>query len=120
MPAYFDGRIELQAHPTPVYAYAGNQPIGHSDKALRLRERGYADRFYLPWHAIASDCLQRSDRQTHCPYKGETRYYHVVVDGVRYDNAGWVYPEPRAEMAAIAGHIAFDHPQITLADAPRV
>ncbi|MES1948068.1 hypothetical protein C84B14_11991 [Salinisphaera sp. C84B14] len=117
MPAYFDDRIELQAHGALLCVYAGSQQIGHTEQAIRLSERGYEDRFYLPWAAIVSDCLQRSDKQTHCPYKGDTRYYHVVIDGVCHENAGWVYPQPRVEMAAIAGRIAFDHPQIRLAGA---
>jgi len=119
MPAYFDNRIELHEHAGQLCVYAGPQLIGQTDTALRLVERGYADRFYLPWSAIESHCLQRSDKQTHCPYKGDTRYYHVVIDDVSYDNAAWVYPQPRSEMAAIAGRIAFDHPQVTLEIAHR-
>ncbi|WP_353176607.1 DUF427 domain-containing protein [Salinisphaera sp. T5B8] len=114
MAAYFDDRIELHPYEQPLCVRVGTRVIGRTNMALRLSERGYADRFYLPWQAIEAGVLQRSHKQTHCPYKGDTCYYHVVVDGACYTDAGWVYPQPRPEMAAIAGRIAFDHPQLVI------
>ena len=60
--------------------------------------------------------LTRTDRRTHCPFKGDASYWTVAVDGACLENAAWSYEDPIPQSAAIAGHLCFDlAPELTVA-----
>lgn len=88
--------------------------VADSARAIRLEETGYPPRLYFPLTEVADTVLKVSDKTTHCPFKGNTRYYHVVVGSRYLDNAAWCYPTPMASMKTIAGHVAFDHPDLVI------
>ncbi|MDQ1729496.1 MAG: hypothetical protein QOD33_1621 [Pyrinomonadaceae bacterium] len=62
---------------------------------------------YFPAHAVGSEFLQPSDTHTHCPWKGDASYYHVVVNGETNKDAAWYYPSPKDAAAEIKDRIAF-------------
>lgn len=62
---------------------------------------------YFPPSAVKHEFLQPSETHSHCVWKGEASYYHVVVDGKVNEDAAWYYPEPSAMAARIKGYIAF-------------
>ena len=62
---------------------------------------------YFPPDAVNSEYLKPSDNTTHCPWKGDASYYHVVVEGQRNENAAWYYPAPKDAASKIKGYIAF-------------
>ncbi len=62
---------------------------------------------YFPPHTIVSTHFEESEHTSHCSWKGTAKYYHVVVDGQRNENAAWHYPDPLPKAANIKGHIAF-------------
>jgi uncharacterized protein (DUF427 family) len=62
---------------------------------------------YFPPGAVHHEYLTLSDTHTRCPWKGEARYYHLVVDGARNADAAWFYPDPKPEAARIQDHVAF-------------
>jgi hypothetical protein len=51
--------------------------------------------------------LTRTDRVTHCPYKGEANYYTILMDGRFADNAVWTYENPYPAMEQIRDRVAF-------------
>jgi uncharacterized protein (DUF427 family) len=51
--------------------------------------------------------LERTDRVTYYPYKGDCTYYSIPACGERSINAVWTYEEPYAAVAAIKDHVAF-------------
>jgi hypothetical protein len=51
--------------------------------------------------------MSRTDRTTHCPYKGDAAYYTVLMDGQFAENAVWTYEEPYPAMEQIRGRLAF-------------
>jgi uncharacterized protein (DUF427 family) len=53
--------------------------------------------------------LERSEKTWLCPYKGAATYWHVRVGDRLLEDAAWSYDEPRGDVAAVAGRIAFDH-----------
>lgn len=105
-------RITTEPVTTTVIVSVDTRLIAHTRRAVLLTERGYRPRLYLPRGDIAAGVLVDSDTRTHCPYKGDARYFHVTVDGQRYTDAAWSYDEPLAGVAAIAGRVAFDHAAI--------
>ena len=51
--------------------------------------------------------LERTDRQTWCPYKRECSYFSIPAGGDRSVNTVWTYQQPFEAVALIAGNIAF-------------
>jgi len=81
--------------------------IGDTTEALELREAGYKPVAYIPRKDVDMGFLDRTDRVTHCPYKGDANYYSIRSDDARDDNAVWTYDHPKGDVGEIAGHLAF-------------
>ena len=105
-------RIQLHAVHATARAQLASHLLAESTSAIRLEETGYPPRLYFPMADIDERWLVASATTTHCPYKGDTRYYHVRLDGQQWDDVAWCYPSPIPSMQAIAGHLAFDHAEL--------
>ena len=114
MSAHINDRIALFPEAIRVRLYVGESSIADTMDSIRLEERGYPPRHYLPSAALPARSLWESAKRTHCSYKGNATYLHLLIDGERFEDAAWCYPQPLREMAAIAGRIAFDHPRLRL------
>ena len=90
-----------------VTVRAGGAVIASSDRALALREADYPPVLYIPREDVAMDRLQRTERTTYCPYKGDCAYFSVAAAGPKGENAAWSYESPYPAMAAIREHVAF-------------
>ena len=77
---------------------------GRSQRPKLLFETGLATRVYVPRADVAPAALERAEKRTVCPYKGEATYWRV--DGI--EDAAWSYEAPLAEAAKVAGHVSFD------------
>lgn len=86
---------------------AGGAILGESNAALELDEAGHAPVIYFPRGDIATAFMDDSDKVTHCPHKGEARYYSIVTKSTTIPNAAWSYDAPIAEAERIKEHIAF-------------
>ena len=62
---------------------------------------------YFPAAAIKAEYFTKSTTTTHCPWKGEAHYYHVVVGEQTNADAAWYYPEPKEAAQQIIGRVAF-------------
>ncbi|GAB3675880.1 DUF427 domain-containing protein [Salinisphaera aquimarina] len=114
MPAGPDDRIRLNAFHGRVRATTGEQLVADTCAAIELHETGYPVRLYLPRADIAPGTLRVSDKRTHCPFKGDATYFNLQHAATTLDDAAWSYEQPIDAMAAIAGYLSFDHPQLTL------
>lgn len=83
-------------------AKIGDTTIAESETTERVEGN-----HYFPPGSVNRATLEPSDHHTHCGWKGEASYYHVVVDGKRYENAAWYYPEPYEKASNIKDHVAF-------------
>jgi uncharacterized protein (DUF427 family) len=81
--------------------------IGDSRHALALNEAKYPLVVYVPRADVDMSALERTDRVTTCPYKGEANYFSIADAKSRDDNAVWTYESPKAEVSEIASHLAF-------------
>jgi uncharacterized protein (DUF427 family) len=86
--------------------------IADSRRPVLLFETGLPTRFYLPGPDVRLDLLIPSDTLTRCPYKGEARYYSMRAGGTVAPDLFWTYPCPAAEVAKIAGLLAFAGEQV--------
>ena len=88
--------------------------IADSDDALILQEGAYPPVVYFPREDVAMEYMARTERSTHCPYKGDASYYTVLLNGHIAENAVWTYEEPYPAMKLIEGRLAFYADRIDL------
>ena len=81
--------------------------IADSGDALVLKEANYAPVVYFPREDVDMAYMSRTDRSTHCPYKGDASYYTLLMDGRFAENAVWSYEDPYPAMEQIRGRLAF-------------
>ena len=102
-----DHPITITQNPRRVRVTAGDIVIAESAKALTLKEAKYPAVQYVPREDANMALLERTERTTHCPYKGDASYYSIKADGKTLDNAIWTYETPFPAMTEISGHLAF-------------
>ena len=86
--------------------YSGHV-IADSNEAIILQEANYPPVVYFPRGDVTMDYMSRTERSTHCPYKGDAAYYTVLVNGHIAENAVWTYEHPYPAMALIEDRLAF-------------
>jgi uncharacterized protein (DUF427 family) len=102
-----DHPITITANPRRIRVSADGRVIAETSAALTLKEASYPAVNYVPREDANMALLARSERVTHCPYKGDANYFSVVADGKTIENAIWTYETPFPAMTEIAGHLAF-------------
>jgi uncharacterized protein (DUF427 family) len=102
-----DHPITITQNPRRVRVTAGDIVIAESTKSLTLKEAKYPAVQYVPREDANMALLERTERTTHCPYKGDASYYSIKADGKTLDNAIWTYETPFPAMTEISGHLAF-------------
>jgi len=99
--------ITIAANPNRVEVRVDGLVIADSTRALVMRAPGSPDVQYVPRDDVDMTRLIRSERATHCPYKGHASYWSIQTGRRVVNDAVWSYEVPYPDMAAIAGHLAF-------------
>jgi uncharacterized protein (DUF427 family) len=102
-----DHPIAITANPKRVRVSAAGVVIADTTRALTLKEASYPAVQYVPRRDVNLELLSRSERTTHCPYKGDANYFSVTAGGKALENSVWTYEAPFPAMTEIAGHLAF-------------
>jgi uncharacterized protein (DUF427 family) len=102
-----DHPITIEPHAGRVIVRFKGTVVADTPNALVLKEASYKPVFYIPRNDAKWAQFAPSDRQTHCPYKGDASYFHLTSEGGRAENAVWSYENPFPAMKAIERHIAF-------------
>ena len=102
-----DHPITITPNPKRVRISMDGVVIADTSQALTLKEAGYPAVQYVPRGDANLALMTRTDRVTHCPYKGNANYFSIVASGKRIENSVWSYETPFPAMAEIAGHLAF-------------
>src|SRR3977135_819591 len=102
-----DNPIALTPNPKRVRVSAGGVVIADTTHALTLKEASYPAVQYIPRRDANMALLSRSDRTTHCPYKGDASYFSVTAGGKAHEIALGAYGPPSPAMQEITGHLAF-------------
>jgi len=84
-----------------------NHVIADTGDALVLAEANHGPVVYFPREDVDMAYFSRTDRSTHCPYKGDAAYYTVLMNGHIAENAVWTYEEPYPAMELIRDRLAF-------------
>ncbi|MBS0531892.1 MAG: DUF427 domain-containing protein [Proteobacteria bacterium] len=113
-----DHPITITPNPRRIRVSAGGIVIAETTRALKLKEASYPAVQYIPRADANLAALSRTDRVTHCPYKGDANYFSVVTGGRAIENSVWTYENPFPAMAEIAGHLAFYPDKVTIEELP--
>jgi uncharacterized protein (DUF427 family) len=120
MDAWFEEDEEVFTHPRSPYSRIDVLPssrrvrvevdgvtVAESDHPHLLFETGLPTRYYLPKVDVRMDLLVPTDTVTHCPYKGQARYWSVRAGDTLHKDIAWSYPYPLPESIRAAGLVAF-------------
>ena len=109
-----DHPITIAPNPKRVRVCAGGVVIADTTQALTLKEASYPAVHYIPREDANMNLLSRTERTTHCPYKGDASYFNVTAGGKALENSVWTYETPFPAMAEITGHLAFYPDKVTI------
>ncbi len=101
-----DHPISITPNPKRLRVTFNGQVVAETSRALTLQEASYPAVQYIPREDADPALLKRTERSTHCPYKGDASYYSIEAGGRRAENAIWSYETTFPAMAEIAGHLA--------------
>ena len=99
--------VVTEPSPRRVRAVFGGAVVADSTSVVLLRERGMVPVYYFPADDVRTDLLERSERRTHCPYKGDASYWSLRLGDRTAPDAVWAYEDPITEVSDIKGHLAF-------------
>ena len=120
MDAWFEEDEEVYTHPRSPYSRVDilastrhirieldGVTVADSHSPHILYETGLPPRYYLPQTDVRLDLLEPTGTVTHCPYKGQARYWSAQVGETEHEDICWSYRTPLPESQKIAGLIAF-------------
>ncbi|MDJ0628766.1 MAG: DUF427 domain-containing protein [Rhodobacter sp.] len=93
---------------------AGGAVLGETANAIELTEGSYDPVIYFPRDDIAMAFLDKTDKTTHCPWKGDASHYTIEAKSGPIADAAWSYETPKEGLEAIAGHLAFYTDRVTV------
>ena len=88
--------------------------VADTAHALTLKEASYPAVQYVPRADANMALLVRTERTTHCPYKGDASYFSISAGGKSIENSIWSYETPFPAMAEIGGYLAFYPDKVTI------
>ncbi len=101
-------RLSLTTDTRRIRAEFQGETVADSREVLVMHETRLAPVFYFPRADVRMDLLVKSDRHTHCPFKGNASYWTIGVSGKSAPDAAWSYETPYDESANVGGYLAFD------------
>jgi class 3 adenylate cyclase/uncharacterized protein (DUF427 family) len=102
-----DYRFTFEPYPYRIQARFADQLVVDSEAAMVLHETRLAPVHYFPREHVRMDLMRPTARRTHCPFKGNARYWTLEAGGRVAENVMWSYEEPIDDAAAIGGYVAF-------------
>ena len=99
--------IKIRKAPGKWCVRSGGAILGETTNALELLEGDLAPVIYFPRADIAMAFLDKTEKLTHCPHKGDATHYSIVNKSSVTQNAVWSYEDPLEAVAEIKGHLAF-------------
>ena len=97
------GAILLDVIPRRVRGFKDGEIVVDSKHVHMLHESRILPVWYFPEEDVRMDLLRVTGHTTHCPWKGDSRYY-ALGD---VEKAAWTYPEPISGMERLKALVAF-------------
>jgi uncharacterized protein (DUF427 family) len=94
--------------PQRIRTIFAGETVVDSSRAMLLHETGHLPVYYFPREDLRDDLVERTERRTHCPHKGDATYWTIRVGDRTAENAVWAYEDPIERAAFLAGYVALD------------
>ncbi|KIC41799.1 MAG: DUF427 domain-containing protein [Ruegeria sp.] len=99
--------ITIRKAPGKWSVRSGGAILGETTNALELLEGDRAPVIYFPRADIAMAFLDRTEKVTHCPHKGDAAHFSIVNKSSVTENAVWSYEDPIPAVTEIKEYMAF-------------
>ncbi len=93
--------------PRRVRVVFGGATIADSTRVMLLLESGRLPVFYFPREDVRTDALERTERTTRSPLKGDATYWTVRVGDRVAEDAAWSYDDPPPDGPGVKRYVAF-------------
>jgi uncharacterized protein (DUF427 family) len=100
-------QVRVEDSPRRVRVFFNNVAIADSRRVKLLFETNHLPVYYFPLADLRQDLLVPTDHGSHCPYKGDARYWSIRVGDRVAENAVWNYPTPLPSCPEIGDLAAF-------------
>jgi uncharacterized protein (DUF427 family) len=120
MDAWFEEDEEVYVHPRSPYVRVDilessrhvrvevdGEVIAETDHPYALFETGLPTRWYIPKVDVRMELFEPTATVTHCPYKGQARYWSARVGDRVVEDVVWSYPTTLPESQKIVGLMSF-------------
>jgi uncharacterized protein (DUF427 family) len=81
--------------------------VAETTGAWRVLETSHPPVYYFPPGDVDMTLLRPVDGSTSCEWKGQARYFEIVVGDIVRRRAAWSYPQPTADSIQLRDCIAF-------------
>ncbi len=81
--------------------------LADTSAARRTLETSHPPTYYIPPQDIAMGHLRPNPRRSICEWKGQARYWDIVIGDDRIEAGAWSYPDPTPGFAGIRDFLAF-------------
>ncbi len=99
-------RILFEPYPRRLRAVVGDRVVLDTTRAKLLHETGMLAVPYVPLEDVDPDVLVRTDRSSHCPFKGDASYWSIRVGERELESVVWGYEDPMEGAGWLRGHVA--------------
>ena len=93
--------------PKRIRATFAGEVIVDTERGRMLHETRLLPVYYLPRDDVRFDLLQPTATTTHCPFKGDARYWTIRVGDREATDAVWGYDAPIPGAPDLAPYVAF-------------
>ena len=101
-------KLLFSSFPRRIRAVLGGRTIVDSEQVMLLHESNIFPVLYLPKTDVSMELLTKTDRSTHCPFKGDASYWTIAAGDVVAENAAWSYETPIDSAAWLDGYLAIE------------
>ncbi len=95
--------------PTPkrIQVVFGGETVADTTEAYRVLETSHPPGYYIPPTDIRLDLMREELRRSFCEWKGQARYWSVVVGDRVAQNAAWSYADPSPAFRPMKDYVSF-------------
>ena len=106
-PTVADYEIRFEPNRRRVRVEFNGTWIADSERVLVLHETRLPPAYYFPREDVNTALLEKTERVTHCPFKGNASYWTVRAGDASAENAAWSYDEPYDDAKPIRRYLSF-------------
>lgn len=99
--------ITIEHSPSRVVVKFGGVVVADTKDAVTLKQPSSPTRFVIPTKDVKMDMLERSEKTSYCPYKGDVSYFNLKSGDANSANAAFAFEAPHAAVAELKDRVGF-------------